>query len=187
MGQHDNDGTGSYDIPIEVVRGEIQKMRVEMAEAGDLFMGLMNRFEACAKNVRDCSMQADRRMFQPFFDAIFRHPCIQILGSKDERQVYEVTGIDGGGIYIKRYGDMSGKEFHIDVMSRLDMAQRIRRARPPEYTRPPANYAPMPQSPSYAPPSAPPQMPPVDVSDIPPSEPSPSSSPDESPSGEPSA
>lgn len=160
-------GSDSYDIPIEVLRGQIQKARADMAAFGDEFVKLALTFESCAKNVRDCSLRADRIMFQPFFDTIFRRPCIQILGSKDEQQVYEVTGIDGGGIFIKRYGDLTGKEFHIDVTTRPDMAARIRRAKPPEYVRPPANYAPISSSSSYSSPSSPPPMPVADASDIP--------------------
>lgn len=163
-------GSDGYDIPIEVLRGQIQKARADMAEFGDAFVKLALTFESCAKNVRDCSLRSDRIMFQPFFDTIFRRPCIQILGSKDEKQVYEVTGIDGGGIFLKRYGDLTGKEFHIDVTARPDMAARIRRAKPPEYVRPPANYAPISSSPSsYSSPSSPPPMPVADASDIPPS------------------
>ena len=56
----------------------------------------------------------------------------------------------------------------IDVTARPDMAARIRRAKPPEYVRPPANYAPISSSPSsYSSPSSPPPMPVADASDIP--------------------
>ena len=121
-----------YDLPIEIVKTQVAKTRQEMVEVGEVFLSWLDKFENCAKNVRECSLKADRTMFQPFFDAIFRRPCIQILGSKNDQQIYEVTGMDGCGIYLKKIEDDFGKEFYLNVMERSDMAARIRRARMPE-------------------------------------------------------
>lgn len=131
MATNGNEGA-VYDLPLEVVRTQVLKTRQEMAEVGETFLSWLDKLENCAKNVRECSMKADRTMFQPFFDAIFRRPCIQILGSKNDAQIYEVTGIDGGGIFLKRIEDDFGKEFYLNIMERPEMAARIRRARMPE-------------------------------------------------------
>lgn len=128
-----NDGLLDYNLPIEVVRAQTQRMRQEMAEAGEVFMAVLERMESCARNVRECSMRSDRVMFQPFFDAIFRTPpCIRVLGSNDERQIYEVIGMDGSGFWLRRYGQANGAEFHLSVTDRQDLAPRIRREKQPE-------------------------------------------------------
>lgn len=127
----EQDGLRDYDVPIEVVMAQTQKVRQEMSDAGEQFGKILSMMEACANNVRNCSLRADRIMFQPFFDAMFGNRYVKIIGSKDENQIWRVTGIDGCGIYLRKADQPNGREIYIKVMERPDVAARIRLASKP--------------------------------------------------------
>lgn len=127
----EQDGLRDYDVPIEVVIAQTQKMRQEMASAGEQFNTLLTMMESCANNVRDCSMRADRIMFQPFFDVLFGNRYVTIIGSKDETQIWQVTGIDGCGFYLRKADQPKGREVYVNVMERPDVAAKIRLASKP--------------------------------------------------------
>lgn len=137
MGQSNSNDLSDYgSLPVEVVIAQTQRMRREMAEAGETFVKeFLERFEACARNVRNCSIQAERAMFQPFFEAMFKGLYIRIVGTRDENQVYELTGIDGDGMWFRKYGIPNSKEFHVSVSEKPDVASRIRIVKDPEYWR----------------------------------------------------
>lgn len=122
----EQDGLRDYDVPIEVVMAQTQKVRQEMADAGEQFGKILSMMEACANNVRNCSLRADRIMFQPFFDAMFGNRYIKIIGSKDETQIWQVTGIDGCGFYLRKADQPKGREVYVNVMERPDVAAKIR-------------------------------------------------------------
>ena len=127
----EQDGLRDSDVPIEVVMAQTQKVRQEMADAGEQFGKILSMMEACANNVRNCSLRADRIMFQPFFDAMFGNRYVRIIGSKDENQIWLVTGIDGCGIYMRRAGILNSREVYVNVMERPDVAAKIRLAERP--------------------------------------------------------
>lgn len=127
----EQDGLRDYDVPIEVVMAQTQKVRQEMAEAGEQFSKILTLMESCANNVRNCSLRADRIMFQPFFDAMFGNRYVKIIGSKDENQIWRVTGIDGGGFYLRKADQPNGRDVYVSVMERPDVAAKIRLASKP--------------------------------------------------------
>ena len=122
----EQDGLRDYDVPIEVVMAQTQKVKKEMADAGEQFGKILSMMEACANNVRNCSLRADRIIFQPFFDALFGNRYVTIIGSKDETQIWQVTGIDGCGFYLRKADQPKGREVYVNVMERPDVAAKIR-------------------------------------------------------------
>lgn len=133
--QNENEKLMDYNIPIEVVIAQTQRARKELADTASQFVNVLNMFEACANNVRNCSLRSDRLVFQPFFNAMFKGIFIKIIGAKNENQIYELTGIDGDGLWFKPYGAAQGKEFRLSLSERHDMAARIRKVNPPEENR----------------------------------------------------
>jgi len=114
-----------YNRPTSTVLAEIRDLNREMSDLCLKFSVLCDRMEACSRKVRDCSMKADRQLFQTFFEnGIAPGKCFRILGSGDENAIFVVTGMDGSGIYFK--SENGGNEFHFDVYEHQDKARRLR-------------------------------------------------------------
>lgn len=115
----------NYDRPTGTVLTEIRDLNREMSDLCLKFSALCDRMEACAKQVRDCSLKADRQLFQTFFDnGVAPGKFFRVLGSDDENAIFVVTGMDGSGIYFK--SENGGREFHFDVYEHQDKARRLR-------------------------------------------------------------
>jgi hypothetical protein len=116
-----------YVRPAALVTAEMRQMQQEMTALCMTFSALCDRMEQCARQVRGCSVRADRQMFQAFFDAgCIPGKYVSIIGSKNPNSVYKVDGVDGFGFYLTDIE--TGKTIYVNILERSDLPSKIRPA-----------------------------------------------------------